>query len=174
MYEHTESSGRRANRKQSNKEPGNQNRGHKHIANTTFGLPEVLPRELVSDLDGYEHSGREREYNSSQAKQSRVLLREVQVSSMADGRQQEYEHNGLRWSARDPRRVESVTGSIATAHIEKKTVATESELAEFKNIRQLLSGQHLLNRLSNTHGIDINQYTVKKQKMVRTGLAQVN
>ncbi|EBG0049892.1 relaxase [Salmonella enterica] len=178
LYEHTESSGRRANREQGNKEPGNQNRGHKHIANTTFGLSEVLPRELVSNLDGYEHSGREREYNSSQAKQSRVLLREVPVSSMADGRQQEYEHHGLRWSARDPRRVESVTGSIATAHIEKKTVATESELAEFKNIRQLLSGQHLLNRLSNTHGIDINQYAVKKAKdgsdRISTGKLNLN
>ncbi|EDI0603407.1 relaxase, partial [Salmonella enterica subsp. enterica serovar Braenderup] len=97
-------------------------------------------------------------------------------TSMDNGRSEESKYNGLRRSARDTSGLDSVTASIATTYNDKKAASSEGELAEFKNIRLALSGEHLLNRLSNTHGLDISTYTVKQAKdgSARIGNGKLN
>lgn len=165
-----------ADSEQGNKKSRYQNRQPGNSSDFTVGLPEMRSSELVPDFNGYEYSDREREFNTRIARQSNVLLREVSPSSLDNRRQEQSEHNGLRWSARDTNGLDSVSASIATLHNDRKAASKDSELAEFKTIRQQLSGEHLLNRLSNTHGLDISTYTVKQAKdgSARIGNGKLN
>ncbi|EOG1717652.1 LPD7 domain-containing protein [Salmonella enterica] len=160
-----ETTGQRTNRAKGNQKPRNHDRFRRDTSDFTVGLPEMRPRDMVPDFDGYEYSIGERRFNASQSRQSYVLLRKIPQTSLDNGRAEEPQYNGLRRGARNTHAgLDSVTAFIATAHNDKKAASTESELAEFKNIRLHLSGEHLLNRLSNTHGIDITNYAVKQAK----------
>lgn len=159
-----ENSGRRADRKKSDQKPRNQNRERGNFTSTAFSMSEMRPRELVPNFIGYEYSERERDFNTRQARQSNLLLREVPQTNLADGQQGQSEHDGLRRSTRNTDRLDSVVGNIANRNAERKAISTESEIAEFKNIRLTLNADHLLNRLSNTHGIDLANYEVKQAK----------
>ncbi|EPC0068395.1 LPD7 domain-containing protein [Escherichia coli] len=171
-----ESIGQRANSRKSNKKPRNINRTGRNSSSFAVGLPQMRSGNMVPNLAGYKYSERERNFNASRAGQSKLLLREVSQDSLANGQFRQPEHNGLRWSARVRPGLDSVTASIATAYNEKKAATSENELAEFKNIRQQLSGEHLLNRLSHTHGIDVTLYTVKQAKdgSARIGNGKLN
>lgn len=165
-----------ADREQGNKKPRNQNRQPGNTPDFTVGLPEMRSGELVPDFDGYEYSDGERKFNARLARQSNVLLREVSPTSLDNRREEQSEHNGLRWSTRNTDGLDSVSASIASLHNDRKAASSDSELAEFKTIRQQLSGEHLLNRLSNTHGLDINTYTIKQAKdgSARIGNGKLN
>lgn len=173
FYENT---GQRIDHGKGDKKPRNQNRYARNTSEFTAGLPEMRPGELVPNLDGYEYSDGERRFNASQPKQSILLLREVSQGSLGNGGEEQSQHHGLRWSARAATGVDSVTASISASHNNNKTATNDNELAEFKNIRMHLSGEHLLNRLSNTHGIDVNNYSVKQAKdgSTRIGSGKLN
>ncbi|EDC6115503.1 relaxase [Salmonella enterica subsp. enterica serovar Java] len=172
-----ETTGQRTNRTKSAQKSRNQNRFGRDTSDFTVGLPEMRSGDMVPDFDGYEYSIGERRFNASQSRQSNVLLREIPQASVDNGRAEESKHNGLRRGARGASYgLDSVTASIGTAYNDKKIASSEGELAEFKNIRLTLSGEHLLNRLSNTHGIDVSNYTVKQAKdgSARIGNGKVN
>ncbi|EHL2313870.1 relaxase [Salmonella enterica] len=172
-----ETTGQRTNRTKSAQKSRNQNRFGRDTSDFTVGLPEMRSGDMVPDFDGYEYSIGERRFNASQSRQSNVLLREIPQASVDNGRAEESKHNGLRRGARGASYgLDSVTASIATAYNDKKIASSEGELAEFKNIRLTLSGEHLLNRLSNSHGIDVSNYTVKQAKdgSARIGNGKVN
>ncbi|KMK87240.1 relaxase [Pectobacterium atrosepticum ICMP 1526] len=150
-----------SDRKKTNKKRSAQDRKPRNSSRIASGVSTMRLRELGANRIGYELSSAEREYNSRQSKQSIVLLREVPRSGLADGRERQYERDGLRRSARDTRRIDSVVGrindSIVNSHDENKN----SQIDEFRKIRKLLSGERLLKRLSETHGLNISLYQLK-------------
>ncbi|HFE0239296.1 TPA: LPD7 domain-containing protein [Salmonella enterica] len=161
---------------QTNKKHRYKNSSRGNLANLAVGLPEMRSGELVPNLDGYKYSGRERDFNASIARESTMLVREVQQNSLADGQQGQHQHNGLRWSARDTHGLDSVTGSISFSHSQRKAITADNELDEFRNIRKSLSADHLLNNLSNSHGITPSDYKLSTAKdgSARIGVGKIN